>query len=254
VNTYTRTNIHSAFDAIGLAAGDVVLVHCAMYAFGLLQGSQVNQVDSILYHTLRAHIGPAGTIMVPTFNFGFCKGAPFNIRHTPSKGMGIFSEYVRLLPNSVRSKHPMQSVSVNGPQADYLCEKDTGSSFDLDGPFDRFIALQGKVLLLGAPMQSVSLVHYVEERQQVPYRYWKGFSGDYTDEAGKQSLRTYQMYARDLQLDPQLKLAKIEVLLAEAHKISISPLGVGSVKCFLARDFINITQAHVEQNPYFLIQ
>ncbi len=59
-------------------------------------------------------IGPEGTLIVPTFNFGFAKGEPYDPLTTPSVGMGAFSEFVRRLPGALRTSHPMQSIAVVG--------------------------------------------------------------------------------------------------------------------------------------------
>jgi aminoglycoside N3'-acetyltransferase len=39
------------------------------------------------------------------------------------------------------------------------------------------LELDFKILLLGADVQAISLLHWVEQRLQVPYRYWKVFRG-----------------------------------------------------------------------------
>ena len=88
----------------------------------------------------------------------------FDPATTPSKGMGGFSEFVRTLPGARRSPHPMQSVAAIGPLADVICKTDTASSFDPGGPFSILLECGARGLLLGAPMQSFSLVHLAEER------------------------------------------------------------------------------------------
>jgi len=95
--------------------------------------------------------------------------------------MGVFSEYIRSLPDSRRSYHPMQSLAVIGKLRDEIIENDTISSFSENGPFGRLVKYNAKLLLLGADFNSVSMIHWVEEKYSVPYRYWKSFVGSYID-------------------------------------------------------------------------
>ena len=126
---------------------------------------------------IRSVIGPKGTICVPTFNFGFANGEPYDPQNTPSKGMGAFSEYVRQQPGARRTTHPMQSIAILGDKADDLAGRDTASAFDPGSAFERMLELDFKLLLLGADISASSIYHISEQRNQVPYRYWKDFSG-----------------------------------------------------------------------------
>jgi aminoglycoside N3'-acetyltransferase len=118
-----------------------------------------------------------GTLAVPTFNFAFARGEPFDLRNTPSVGMGAFSEYIRQRASARRPPHLLQSIAVIGRYVDDLASRDTPAAFDPGSPFDRMLELDFKILLLGADVQAISLLHWVEQRLQVPYRYWKVFRG-----------------------------------------------------------------------------
>ena len=129
------------------------------------------KISETIYTEIKTIIGEEGTIIVPTFTYGFCSGDDFDIDNTPGVAMGNFSEYVRKLDSSIRSKHPMQSISANGRLAEHLCEVDTYSTFAENGPFYRFIKASGKMLLLGVGFENMTILHILEERFQVPYRY-----------------------------------------------------------------------------------
>ena len=58
-------------------------------------------------------VGPSGTLIAPTFNFGFTRGEPFDARATPSK-MGAITELVRTDPRATRVAHPIYSFAVIG--------------------------------------------------------------------------------------------------------------------------------------------
>lgn len=189
---------------------------------------------------------------VPTFNFDFCKGLPFNNQGTPSKNMGVFSEYVRKCPQSKRSKHPMQSIAAVGYKTDFIIENDTKSSFSPNGPFDRLKALNGKILLLGADFNSVSMIHWVEEKYEVPYRYWKTFEGTYIDN-NTPSEKKYKMYVRSMETNPLLKLYGIEKELIRTNKLLETQIGSSSIKVFAISDFISIAEDFIARNPYYFV-
>jgi aminoglycoside 3-N-acetyltransferase len=44
----------------------------------------------------------------------------------------------------------------------------------------------------------MTFYHHIEEMHKVPYRYYKTFSGQYTDQNGMTEVRTYGIFVRDL--------------------------------------------------------
>ncbi len=249
---YEVTQFKDGFKRLGIDKGDVLLVHNSLMNFGFPSDARLQEVPAKIYEYLMNTIGPEGTLAVPVFNFDFCNGIPFNLKETPSKNMGVFSEYVRLRPEAKRSRHAMQSLAVVGKYADYIVENDTASSFSPEGPFDRLLKLDGKILLLGADINSVSMIHWVEEKLQVPYRYWKTFKGLYSDENG-QKQKAYQMYVRSLDLNPRLKMDFIEKELKKRNMLKEEKVGAGFIKAFKIKDFVNIAETFIRRNPYFFV-
>lgn len=249
---YNVQDLPHRIEALGLEKGDVLLVHNSLFNFGMPSDCKLSDVPSAMYSALKAAIGDEGTMAVPTFNFDFCKGLPFNKQESPSKNMGVFSEYVRKLPQSKRSGHAMQSIAVVGPAADCILENDTESSFSPHGPFDKLKALNAKIVLLGADINAVSMVHWIEEKYEVPYRYWKTFTGPYVDDA-THTEKSYKMFVRSLETNPVLKLHPIERELAKANKIKEAKIGAGSIKVFSMGDFVSVTEKLISENPYSLV-
>jgi aminoglycoside 3-N-acetyltransferase len=140
----------------------------------------------------------AGTVVFPTFNVDSVMGnsfGEFDIRSTPSR-MGVLSEYARVYcNNSIRSGHPMYSfVSVGQNSAFFNVNNFSG--YGKDSPFAILRRLNGKILIIGSLKNSEgnSILHHVEEIHQVPYRFYKLFSGKYTDRYGEITDRTYTFY------------------------------------------------------------
>lgn len=195
---------------------------------------------------------PQGTLAVPAFNFGFARGECYDSRSTPSQGMGTFSEFIRQLPEMQRTSHPMQSLAVIGKWAADLVGRDTASAFDTESAFERLLELDSKLLLLGADIQAVSMVHYSEQRAQVPYRLWKEFTGPVNTKHG-QVIKTYQMFVRDMAIDPKLDLAPIQNELEKRglwHSVTVN---YGKISSCLLNDFVRITDELLHADPWVLV-
>ena len=249
---YKSSEFTTAFKHLGISEGDTLLVHNSLISFGIPTDIKLIDVSSSIYTQLLSFIGEKGTVVVPTFNFDFCKGVAFDRQSTPSKGMGSFSEYIRMLPQSVRSKHPMQSVSANGPNSGFITANDTRSSFEPGSSFDRLLELDTKVLLLGANMHALSMIHWVEEKYDIPYREWKTFTGTCIDE-GEEKVKSYKRFVRPLVANPLLNLDAIEGYLLSESKIESSSVGGGMVKMFNLHDFVSIASKCIEKNPHFFV-
>lgn len=243
----TRKELVAALAAVGVVAGDGLLVHSALQFFGKPEGGLQMYLDALL-----AAIGPNGTLAVPTFPFTFNRGLDYDPAATPSKDMGVFSEFVRTQPGARRTTHPMQSLAVLGAAAEDLAARDTPSAFDGSSAFERMLELNFKLLLLGADVQAASIVHYSEQRAAVPYRYWKDFSGR-IKAGGQWQTRTYRMFVRDLDLDPQLRLAPIQKELEAKGQWRSVALHYGKVAACLLTDFVAATDALLAADPWALV-
>ncbi|MEZ4375948.1 MAG: AAC(3) family N-acetyltransferase [Polyangiaceae bacterium] len=180
--------------ACGLEAGDTALVHSSVKRTLVEHG--VTPAD-VLQSLLDA-VGPQGTILFPLFNFEFTKGVPFDHRTTPSH-MGALTEAGRLHRAATRSGHPIYSFAVIGKCAAEF-DVNNESGYGPDSPFAILRTLDGKIAILDLPDQhSMTFYHHVEEMHQVDYRYFKSFTGNYTDRDGITSERTYRLYVRDLE-------------------------------------------------------
>ena len=240
--------VRAALAELGIQPGDGLLVHSALQYLGRPVGGAEMYLQVLL-----DILGPDGTLAVPAFNFAFARGEGFDPAVTPSSGMGVFSELGRQHPLALRTPHPLQSLAVLGQQAADLAGRDTPSAFDPGSAFERMLELDFKLLLLGADIQAASMVHYSEQRAAVPYRYWKGFSGQVRTPAGWQ-LQTYRMFVRDLQLDPQLRLKPIQTRLEQRGLWREAPLGYGKLSVCRLHDFVNAADDLLRQDPWVLVE
>jgi len=82
---------------------------------------------------------------------------------------GRIPERLRTWPGALRSVHPEASVVAVGPRARWL----TGvheDGYGAGSPFARLVEAGGQVLMLGAPLETVTLLHHAEAIAGAPSR------------------------------------------------------------------------------------
>ncbi len=247
-----RDQVITTLQAVGLQPGDGVMVHSALQFLGLPEGG-IGMYYAALLSVLGVDAG-LGTLVVPAFNFGFAQGMCFDQASTPAEEMGVFPEYVRHQPGVLRSPHPLQSVVAVGRYAADLCGRDTSSAFDPGSAFDRMLDLDFKLLLLGAEVRFTSMIHYAEQRMQVPYRYWKEFTGEVRLNGQSPDVRTYRMFARDLAIDPEVNSAPVQTLLQERGLWNSQVLNYGKVALCRFQDFVSAAEDLLRQDAWVLVQ
>jgi aminoglycoside 3-N-acetyltransferase len=190
----TGAGLVEALRGAGVRAGDVVYAASSLAALGAME----HPVETVLA-ALREAVGRGGTIVMPAFNFSFCQGEPFDREKTPSNA-GVLSEAFRTLPGALRSwAPPFHSVAALGPEADRLAGLESVTSFGPESVFQALVDMDARHVLIGCGFhEGVAHFHWLEERHQVPYRYWKKFEGDVVLD-GVARRRAFFMYARRLE-------------------------------------------------------
>ena len=179
-----RDRISADLQELSLGQGDCVMMHSSLSALGPVEGGADAVVDALL-----DVIGPSGTLLVPAFRDSVwddpgdftnsdcdCSASQ---RLCPSRQtgfQGIIPETVRRRPGSLRSCHPTHSWVGLGPLAEQLLSghKDSPTPCGAGNPFEPLVKLDGRLLILGVQVNTITLWHYYEEVLQVPYLgyYW----------------------------------------------------------------------------------
>ncbi len=260
-------NLVNALKTVRLQPGDGLLIHSAVQYLGRPERTPQSHAQpehtglALIYNAIQAVITTEqteGTLAVPAFNFGFARGEAYDPLTTPAAGMGAFSEYVRQRPDALRTSHPMQSLAVVGRWAEDLARRDTASAFDPGSAFERMLELDFRLLLLGADIQAVSMLHYSEQKAQVPYRYWKEFSGHIS--SGGPVLtpqgwmtKTYRMFVRDLDIDARIELYPVQAYLEAQGLWASVPLNYGRIASCRLVDFVAAVDHFLQADPWSLV-
>ncbi len=156
---------------------------------------------NVFINSLQKAVGENGTLLIPCFNWDFCKTGVFDVKNTKSKA-GILGDYALAREDFKRTKHPLYSFAVWGKDAQILYEAKAKTSFGADSPFAYLYTVNGQSLTVGiSPTIAGTFVHYTEQCLECPLRYEKEFSGVIIDENGEESPISAIMYVRNLDYD-----------------------------------------------------
>ncbi|MBT3336637.1 MAG: AAC(3) family N-acetyltransferase [Anaerolineae bacterium] len=245
----THTQLVDNFRAIGVDSGDTLLVHSSYKSFGGVDGGPQTVIDALL-----DVLGADGTLVMPTFNFDFCKGADWDVRETPSQ-MGFMTNLVRQDARATRVFHPIYSFAVIGKHAQAFGALRDKSSYGANSAFAKLRELDGKIMVVGLSYNdSMTFFHHVEEMEGVDYRYLKDFTGNITDWEGNTSVDTYQMLVRDLDMGVQTMVDPMGYRLEEEGIIKSRMIGEADVKLMKANEVYDFTVIEMKRAPFLLYQ
>jgi aminoglycoside 3-N-acetyltransferase len=146
------------------------MVHASVRAIGAVTGG-VN----VIVQALLDVVGPAGTLAAyidfePFYRDGDPEIPVFDklIAHA-ARDHGVLHETMRTWPGAVRSDHPDAGVVAIGSLAAWItADHPFQYGYGKDSPFDKIVRAGGRVLMLGAPLDTITLLHYAENEARIP--------------------------------------------------------------------------------------
>lgn len=180
---YTLSQLTEALHALGVSAGQTVMLHASVKAVGRVMGGP-NTVLQALLDVLT----PTGTLMmyvgwqdIPDFvatlpadvkQRYYDEHPPFDPATARSvRDHSILAEFLRTWPGARRSLNAEASMAAVGARADWLTQdhpKDYG--YGAGSPLAKLAEAGGAVLMLGAPLDTITLLHYAENRASMRHK------------------------------------------------------------------------------------
>jgi aminoglycoside 3-N-acetyltransferase len=243
----SEDDIIKGLQSVGIKRGDLILVHSSFKSFGRVIGGPQAVVNAML-----RTIGEAGTLVVPTFNFDFCDGVPYDYKNTKSQ-MGAITEIVRNNQESSHVRHPIYSFSAIGALKHDIGAINNVSSYGSDSFFSYLAKNNGKIVVFGLSYNdSMTFFHHVEEMTGCGYRHMKEFSGEIIDEDGKIEKKTYTMNARDIEHGVVTAVDAAGTVLEAMGLVKICKIGKCNVKVMSAGDVFNAVKTFPVHFPDLL--
>ncbi|MGB9717232.1 MAG: aminoglycoside N(3)-acetyltransferase [Thermoproteota archaeon] len=165
---FTKQEIVRDLVKIGVEEGDILLVHSSLSSIGYVPGGAETLIDALL-----ESVGEDGTIVVPTITgqiFDSPENPPSYSRNKPC-WTGMVPETLRKREEACRSKHPTHSVAAIGGKARSIIEGHEGAETPCGKgtPYLKIPELGGKILFIGASLESNTSFHAVEELAKLYY-------------------------------------------------------------------------------------
>ncbi len=168
--TAHRKSIGYDLARLGLLPGDVAMVHAGVRQFGPVTGG-VNTIVQALLDVL----SPTGTLVAyvdfePWYEDDEPDPPVFDKRIAQAaRDHGILHETLRNWPGALRSDHPDAGVVAIGAMAEHITtDHPFQYGYGPGSPFEKVIAAKGRVLMLGAPLDTITLLHCAEHQAQLP--------------------------------------------------------------------------------------
>lgn len=171
----TRSQIGRDLQDLGVRAGMVVMLHAAVRQIGWVVGGP----EEVL-HALLETLTPSGTLMMyvswedDTENWCdwsserqasyLAECPPFNpLTSRAKRQWSILTEYLRTMPGAFRSANPCASMAAIGARAEWITrDHPLQYGYGPGSPLAKLCEAEGYVLLLGAPLDTVTLLHHSE--------------------------------------------------------------------------------------------
>ena len=192
--SFTENKFKEILDNLDIKKNDKILVNSN--TLNLIIKYKDKNLPSKILNNLIEKISPEGTLLLPTYNWGFCSGLNYDFLNTKSV-TGALGNLSLNNKDFVRSKNPIYSFSIYGKNKNEIAELNHYSCFSLDSPFGYLIKNKGKNLFIDLDYKdALTFVHVAEENVGVSYRYHKKFSGKYIDKNRVEKIKDFEMYVR----------------------------------------------------------
>jgi len=167
--------------AIGVGAGDLLMVHTSLRAVGPVAGGPGGLLAALL-----DVLGPEGTLMAYVSWQDSSYDATLAGRRLtreereawpvfdpatapPYDGFGQFNRFICGHPDARRSAHPDASCAAIGRlAADLTAHHPLVEGYGPTSPLGRFTVAGGRILMLGAPPGTVTALHLAESLARIP--------------------------------------------------------------------------------------
>jgi aminoglycoside 3-N-acetyltransferase len=177
----TKSRLVEDLRKLGVRTGQTVMLHASVGAIGWIVGG-----PDVIIQALLNVLGTKGTLMMLVS----WEDSPYNLAEWSEdwqrayleecppfdpatsrayRKWSILTEYLRTWPGAFRSNHPDASFAAVGALARWITENHPLQyGFRLGSPLAKLCEARGEVLLLGAPLNTITLLHYAEHIAEVP--------------------------------------------------------------------------------------
>ncbi|MDP6042167.1 MAG: aminoglycoside 3-N-acetyltransferase [Candidatus Latescibacteria bacterium] len=259
----TKSKLISDLKSLGLTTSETVMIHVSAKATGWIVGG-----PDVIIHAILDVLGPSGTLMMyiksedPTDDFEYWpedrrqayldECPPFDPQRSRAyRKWSILTEYVRTWPGAHCSNHPEARIAAIGAKAQWITETHPLKyGYGQNSPLAKLCEARGKVLLLGAPLTTLTILHHAEHIAEVPNKRIERFKYPMLISGEKQWIEIEQFDTSEGIVDWQdgdyfLKIVE-DYLKQERHKTGKA--GAADSYLFDAKNLTDFAVSWMEKN------
>ena len=239
----TKEDIKQGLKELGLKQGDFVGVHSSLSRFGYVEGGADAVVDALI-----ETVGEGGGVVMPTYSNNLEKveltpeevemGVTWKSRVLPyepevnSCWTGKIPDTLWRRKEAVRGPDPVHSLAAIGKNAEELC---------LD--WDRLLAANGYILMLGVDLNCCSSMHLAEDQVEIPERIVERtiFPPELKEK--------YPESEWDMGFGPYPEFGKMKEIYEQAGIMKTTTIGEARVMLFVLRELIDLYAEELRRDP-----
>ena len=251
---YSINDLEIGLRKVGLKRGQIVYINPEIYKLGVLKEAK-NKKDyfKIFFDTIYKIIGKSGTIVVNSYTFQTLRYNKKFIHESTSCTSGAFSEYVRKKNGSIRSLHPVFSVTAYGKFNNKICKNNSLNNYGHGSPYSNFLKLKGMMLNLGIDYAANPFSHVAEFEAGVPYCYNKFTKVRYFKNR-KKIPKTFSTFVTYLNLGLKNDYSKLNKKLSLKKIIRSIKLGSGNIHFYSVLKYYNLLINELKKDQFFLLK
>ncbi|MCC7448846.1 MAG: aminoglycoside 3-N-acetyltransferase [Anaerolineae bacterium] len=179
----THSALVRAFQALGVTPGQIIMLHASVKSIGKIVGG-----PNVIIQALLTVLTSTGTLMmyagwedIPDFiadlpqpiqQIYYDEHPAFDPQIARSvREYSILAEFLRTWPGAQRSENPEASIVAVGAQAAWITQgHPLNYGYGVGSPLAKLVELNGHVLMLGAPLDTITLLHYAEFCANMPHK------------------------------------------------------------------------------------
>ena len=253
MNFYTKNDILKSLQKLNIKKGDTIFINPEIYKFGLYKDAKKSEDYFIdFYSILKSLVGKNGTLCMNSYTFNTLRNnEPFNYNSHQCTS-GKLSEILLKDKKSVRSIHPVFSVSAVGKNAKYICNNNSRHNYGFNSPYLKFTECNGKILNLGMNPWQNPFNHVAEFLIGVPYYYNKYTNIKYLKN-GKKNKLSFSSFVRYLNYELIEDFSIIKKEIQRLKIVNKQKLGEGYIFSMNSNKYLQACIKMLSKNQFAFI-
>jgi len=252
VGAWGKSDLDKALENLSIVNGDIVFLHSNIGFSGIC--NEKNPAATVVEGILE-QIGSKGSLFLPAFTYSFPEGRIFDSSDSSdASAMGALSIYAET-HGFQKSRDPIFGVLGKGQGVQELFRSQANRSFGPSSLFSKLLDLNVKMLSINAGAGG-TIVHEMEYRISVPYRFEKQFRGKVQDPESKAIVELdWISYVRDLaNPSTEADFLNLTKLLYEKAIWKKFPFGKGYLSCANSLAVLDCVSKSINENPRLLLR